>query len=41
VEGKGLGLYLVKIQVESLGGKIEVNSELDKGTTFTIYFKRN
>jgi signal transduction histidine kinase len=41
VEGKGLGLYLVKIQVESLGGKIEVESELDKGTTFTIYFKRN
>ena len=39
VEGKGLGLYLVKTQVTSLGGKIEVKSELNKGTTFIISFK--
>ncbi len=38
VEGKGLGLYLVKTQVESFGGKIEVESELDVGTTFKVYF---
>ncbi len=37
VEGKGLGLYLVKTQVESFGGKIEVESELDVGTTFKVY----
>jgi signal transduction histidine kinase len=35
-EGKGLGLHLVKTQVESMGGKISVESELNIGTTFTI-----
>ncbi|MEC7770771.1 MAG: PAS domain-containing sensor histidine kinase [Bacteroidota bacterium] len=40
-EGKGFGLYLVKTQVEAMGGKIEVDSELDKGTTFTITFSKN
>lgn len=38
VEGKGMGLFLVKTQVESLGGKIEVESKLDVGTTFKVYF---
>jgi signal transduction histidine kinase len=36
VEGKGLGLFMVKTQVESLGGTISVNSEIDKGTQFII-----
>lgn len=40
VEGKGMGLYLVKTQVVALGGKIEVESEIDKGTTFRIFFKK-
>lgn len=39
MEGKGLGLYLVKTQITALGGKIEVESELNKGTTFKAYFK--
>ncbi|MDH5380061.1 MAG: hybrid sensor histidine kinase/response regulator [Cyclobacteriaceae bacterium] len=34
--GKGLGLYFAKMQVESLGGTIEVVSEIGKGTKFTI-----
>jgi sensor histidine kinase regulating citrate/malate metabolism len=37
-EGKGMGLFLVKTQVESLGGKIEVESEVEVGTTFRVYF---
>lgn len=37
VEGRGLGLYLTKIQVENLGGCIDVKSELNHGTTFYIY----
>ncbi|HET9053722.1 MAG TPA: HAMP domain-containing sensor histidine kinase, partial [Cyclobacteriaceae bacterium] len=39
IEGRGLGLYLVKSQVESLGGRIEIKSQLNTGTTFFIYFK--
>ncbi|MCU0445064.1 MAG: ATP-binding protein [Microscillaceae bacterium] len=38
VEGKGLGLFLVKTQIESLGGKIEVSSQMNIGTTFRVYF---
>jgi PAS domain S-box-containing protein len=37
VEGTGIGLYIVKRIIENAGGKIEVDSELDKGTTFNIY----
>lgn len=33
---QGIGLHLVKIQIEKLGGTIEVNSEEDKGTEFII-----
>ena len=36
IEGKGLGLYIVKEQVEQLNGTIKVESKVDKGTTFTI-----
>lgn len=38
VEGKGMGLFMVKTQVESLGGRIKVQSELGKGTQFIIEF---
>jgi signal transduction histidine kinase/ligand-binding sensor domain-containing protein len=37
VEGKGLGLYLVKTQVEAMGGRIELESEVNRGTTFRIF----
>jgi signal transduction histidine kinase len=40
VEGKGIGLHIVKLQVEAMGGKIEVESELDKGTKFKMTFKK-
>ena len=39
VEGKGFGLYLVKTQVSAMGGKLEVTSEVNEGTTFYIYLK--
>lgn len=35
-EGKGMGLYMVKLQVEKLGGKISVMSGVNQGTEFTI-----
>ncbi|GAA4321634.1 hypothetical protein GCM10023149_21570 [Mucilaginibacter gynuensis] len=35
-EGKGLGLFLVKSHVKVLNGTIEVASEPEKGTTFTV-----
>jgi len=38
VEGKGMGLYMVKTQVESLGGKIIIKSEVNKGTEFRLEF---
>jgi len=40
-DSKGLGLYLVKSQVESMGGSITIDSEVGVGTTFTITFKNN
>ena len=36
IEGKGMGLYLVKVQVELLGGEINVESKLGEWTEFTI-----
>lgn len=38
VDGKGLGLYLVKQQVEAMNGTIDVKSELGVGTTFMLEF---
>ncbi len=34
--GKGIGLFMVKNQVELLGGKIDIRSEVDQGTTAII-----
>jgi len=36
-KGIGLGLYIVKTIVGSLDGRVEVASELGKGTSFTIH----
>lgn len=40
VEGRGMGLFMVKTQVESLEGNITVSSQINKGTTFTIEFEK-
>ncbi len=39
-DGRGVGLFMVKTQVESMGGSIEVNSAPGAGTTFTIRFNK-
>jgi len=38
-DSKGLGLYLVKSQVETMGGTISIESKVDVGTSFTLTFK--
>lgn len=37
-KGKGLGLHIVKNQLERMGGNIQVNSELHEFTEFKCYF---
>jgi signal transduction histidine kinase len=39
VEGTGIGLYIVKKIIDNMGGIIEVDSVVDEGSTFRIYFK--
>lgn len=39
--GRGLGLYLVKTQVEALGGKVEVYSKAGEGSVFKVFLKRS
>jgi signal transduction histidine kinase len=41
IDGKGLGLYIIKSQIDAMDGKIEVDSLPDVGTTFCIYFKNH
>ncbi len=36
IDGKGLGLYLVKIQADTIKATLDVQSELNRGTTFEI-----
>lgn len=38
IEGRGLGLYIIKSQIETLEGKIKVESKINQGTSFQIYF---
>jgi PAS domain S-box-containing protein len=37
-ESKGVGLFLIRYQIESLGGKIDVQSEINTGSTFYVKF---
>lgn len=36
---RGIGLFISKNQIDAMNGKIEVESTLNEGTTFKIYFK--
>lgn len=37
-ESRGIGLFLVKNQIEAMGGSIQVQSSPGQGTTFTVAF---
>lgn len=37
-DSKGVGLYMTKRQIETLGGTISVESQIDVGTTFKVIF---
>lgn len=37
-ESRGIGLFLIKNQIEAMGGEIVLNSEPNKGSTFTVIF---
>ncbi|PSR54917.1 hypothetical protein AHMF7605_16115 [Adhaeribacter arboris] len=39
VTGSGIGLYIINRIVQNNGGRIEVTSEVDAGTTFKVYLK--
>ena len=39
VDGTGMGLYIVKRMMDNAGGRIEVQSQEEIGTTFRLYFK--
>lgn len=39
-DARGIGLFITKNQVEAMGGTIKVESKLNKGTSFTIQFKK-
>ncbi len=41
ISGTGLGLALLKEIVELHGGKVTVESEIDKGSIFTVWLPRN
>ncbi|GAA4306184.1 hypothetical protein GCM10023183_21130 [Nibribacter koreensis] len=41
VDGSGLGLYIVNRIMQKNGGRIEVQSQVGQGTTFTLYFKED
>jgi signal transduction histidine kinase len=37
-DGRGIGLFMIKNQIEAMGGKIKVNSVEGEGSTFVITF---
>jgi PAS domain S-box-containing protein len=39
IEGTGVGMGIVKRMLDSIGGKIEVRSEVGRGSVFCVYFK--
>lgn len=40
IDGKGMGLYIIKTQLETLNGKITLSSKVNSGSTFTVYIPK-
>ncbi|WP_017259543.1 ABC transporter substrate-binding protein [Pedobacter arcticus] len=40
IEGKGIGLFIVRSHMDTLNGRIEIESTPNIGTTFTLYFPK-
>lgn len=40
-DSRGLGLYIIASQIKALGGKIEVESAVNEGTCFKVYFRKS
>lgn len=38
-DARGIGLFITKNQVEAMGGRIDVESEENKGTSFKVYLR--
>lgn len=39
-DARGVGLFITKNHIESMGGRIEVESKVNVGTTFKVYFQK-
>ena len=39
-DARGVGLFITKNQIEAMGGKVEVESEVEKGTTFKVFLNK-
>lgn len=39
-DSRGVGLFITKNHVERMGGRIEIESEVNVGTTFRVYFQK-
>lgn len=39
-DARGIGLFITKSQIEAMGGYIDVTSEVEKGSIFSVYFPK-
>ncbi len=39
-DARGVGLFITKNQIESMGGRVEVESEVNKGSIFKVYLPK-
>ena len=39
-DSRGVGLFITKSQIDAMNGKVEIESEVNKGTSFNVYLLR-